>query len=142
MIDDVSMRGRVLVWGGALIVVVALVALGLYLTRVGLDKADKLASVIGLFVAVAGLGVAVYGLVIDRQSGSGGVRQQAKAAGRGRVYQAGRDINERPPEQPAAAKDDTDGSSTARDEARPVQQRAKATGHVEVNQAGRDINKR
>lgn len=57
------MRGRVLVWAGAVIAVAALVGLGVHLARVGLDEADKLASVIGSFVAMAGLAVAVYGLI-------------------------------------------------------------------------------
>ncbi|MFI6740533.1 hypothetical protein ACIBI9_47080 [Nonomuraea sp. NPDC050451] len=50
------MRSGVLVWGGAGLGVAALVGLGVYFARVGLDDADKLASVIGVFVAVAGLG--------------------------------------------------------------------------------------
>ncbi|MFI7134311.1 hypothetical protein ACIBQ1_52195 [Nonomuraea sp. NPDC050153] len=115
------MRRRVLIGAGAVVAVAATTVLGLYFVRVGLDEADKLASVIGAFVGLAGLGVAVYGLIADRRSGGGGqepppvagggsgeegpaavdaavdVRQRAKASGSGRVYQAGRDqtINER-----------------------------------------------
>ncbi|MEU4836360.1 hypothetical protein [Streptosporangium sp. NPDC023615] len=45
----------------------------MYLARVGLQAADQWASVIGVFVALAGLGVAVYGVVADRNNtGSGG----------------------------------------------------------------------
>lgn len=55
-----------------MVAVAALAGLGVYFTLVGLEKADKLSSVIGLFVAVAGLGVAVYGLVTDRKSSGGG----------------------------------------------------------------------
>ncbi|WP_214324614.1 hypothetical protein [Nonomuraea sediminis] len=65
------MRGRVLVWGGAVVAVAALVGLGVYFAKVGLEEADKLASVIGVFVALVGLGVAVYGLRVDRNLGSG-----------------------------------------------------------------------
>jgi hypothetical protein len=141
-IDNAGMRGRVLVWVGAVIAVAALVGLGIYFSRVGLENADKLASVIGVFVAVAGLGATVYGLIADRQRSGGGVRQLAKADGRGRVNQAGRDINEGPLEHLTATEDDTDASSTASDETHPVQQRATATGNGQVDQAGRDINKR
>ncbi|MEN3537832.1 hypothetical protein AAH991_22150 [Microbispora sp. ZYX-F-249] len=60
------MRGAGPAWGGAGVAVAALAALGVYLSQVGLDKTDKLAGVIGLFAALAGLRVAVYGLVAER----------------------------------------------------------------------------
>ncbi|GAA1635505.1 hypothetical protein GCM10009733_035780 [Nonomuraea maheshkhaliensis] len=60
------MRKRVLVWGGAVVAVSAVAALAVYLARVGLDEADKLASVIGLFVALAGLGISIRGLTGGR----------------------------------------------------------------------------
>ncbi|GAA2637009.1 hypothetical protein GCM10010411_90470 [Actinomadura fulvescens] len=95
------MAGHVRIWVGAGVAVVALIALGVYFAVVGLDKADKWGSVIGVFVAVAGLGVAVYGLVSSRRSGDddgsetdrspGTVSQRAEASGHGRVYQAGGD---------------------------------------------------
>ena len=47
------------IWGGRIAAVVVLAGLGAYLASVGLDKADKLASVLGLLVAVAAL-VAPY----------------------------------------------------------------------------------
>ncbi|TDD58313.1 hypothetical protein [Actinomadura rubrisoli] len=65
------MRGRVLVRGGAVVAAMATVGLGGYFAAVGLDEADKLASVIGVFVALAGLAVAVYGLVAERHGGEG-----------------------------------------------------------------------
>ncbi|XVQ89268.1 hypothetical protein ACQP2K_18185 [Microbispora siamensis] len=120
----------------------ALAALGVYLSRVGLDKADKLASVIGLFVALAGLVVAVYGLIAERKSGGGGVQQRAKATGRGRVFQSGRDINAGLPRRPEGSNDDAAASGAATDEARPVRQQATATEDGQVDQAGRDIDKR
>lgn len=49
----------------------AAAGLGVYFTRVGLDNADKLASVIGVFVAVAGLAAAVYGLIAEPKSSDG-----------------------------------------------------------------------
>lgn len=63
------MLGRVFLWGGAVATVAALVGLGVYFVHVGLDDADKLASVIGLFVAVAGLVASLYGLRLDRRRG-------------------------------------------------------------------------
>lgn len=139
-VDDARMRARVPVWGGAGVAVAALVGLGVYFATVGLDEADKLASVIGVFVAVAGLGVAVYGLIAERRtvgsSGGGGegVRQRAKATGRGRVRQAGRDINNGPAQRPASGQNDGDAPA--------VRQQAKAGGDGQVDQAGRDINER
>jgi len=47
------------IWGGRIGAVVVLAGLAAYLASVGLDKADKLASVLGLLVAVAAL-VAPY----------------------------------------------------------------------------------
>ncbi|WP_326629508.1 hypothetical protein OIE67_37735 [Nonomuraea fuscirosea] len=61
------MRKQMLVWGGAVVAVAAVVALAVHLARVGLDDADKLASVIGLFVALAGLGVSIRGLTGGRR---------------------------------------------------------------------------
>ncbi len=69
--DDGGMRGRVLTrvltWAGGIAALGAGSALAVYLSTVGLDKADKLASVIGLFVGLAGLGVGVWGLLLDRR---------------------------------------------------------------------------
>lgn len=43
------------IWGGRIVAVAVVAGLISYLSIVGLDKADKLASVLGLFVAVAAL---------------------------------------------------------------------------------------
>jgi hypothetical protein len=56
-------------WVGGALTAVAVAGLGLYLTAVGLDKADKLAGVIGAFVGLAGLAIALYGMVADRRLG-------------------------------------------------------------------------
>ncbi|MDX3128930.1 hypothetical protein PV367_03760 [Streptomyces europaeiscabiei] len=56
------MRGRGQVWIGGVVAVGALVYLTAYLIAVGLDKADKVASVVGLFVGLAGLVVSILGL--------------------------------------------------------------------------------
>ncbi|MEV4456180.1 hypothetical protein [Microbispora sp. NPDC049633] len=136
------MRGWGPVWGGAGVAVAALAALGVYLSQVGLDKADKLASVIGLFVALAGLGVAVYALIAERSGGGGGVRQRAIATGRGRVFQAGRDIDTGRPRRPGGSDDDAVAGGAAAGEAPSVRQRATAAEDGQVDQAGRDINER
>ncbi|OEJ29062.1 hypothetical protein AS594_36295 [Streptomyces agglomeratus] len=63
------MTGRVQVWVGGTVAAVAVVGLAVHLMLVGLDAADKWASVLGLFVALAGLGVAMAGLRQNRQEG-------------------------------------------------------------------------
>ncbi|MFC4591849.1 hypothetical protein [Sphaerisporangium corydalis] len=82
------MAGRVQVWAGAGVTVLAVTGLSVYFATVGLENADKLASVVGALVAVAGLAVAVYGLAapsaVSRQ-----VSQRATASGYGRVTQIG-----------------------------------------------------
>ncbi len=62
------MSGRAAKWGGGALAAVAVIGLGVYLTAAGLDKADKLASVIGVFIGLAGLATAVYGTVRDRRA--------------------------------------------------------------------------
>lgn len=52
-------RGSGWIWSGRIVAVVAIAGLSAYLALVGLDKADKLASVLALLVAVAAL-VAPY----------------------------------------------------------------------------------
>jgi hypothetical protein len=44
------------------------IGVGVVFFLIGLDKADKVASSAGLFVGVAGLGVAIYGVVLARRS--------------------------------------------------------------------------
>ncbi|GIG60625.1 hypothetical protein Lfu02_49970 [Longispora fulva] len=54
-------------WVWLLVGGLALVGLGAFFVVAGLDRADKLASAIGLFVGLGGLGVSVYGLVLTRR---------------------------------------------------------------------------
>ncbi|MFJ8747494.1 hypothetical protein ACIRL2_50230 [Embleya sp. NPDC127516] len=56
--------------GVAALVVAGLgvVGLGVFFAVAGLDDADKLASVIGVFVGLVGLGLSVYGIVLARRS--------------------------------------------------------------------------
>ena len=62
------MMRRALIWGWAVAAVLALAGLGAYLAIVGLDKANKIGSLIGSFVALAGLGLSAYGVVQQRRS--------------------------------------------------------------------------
>ncbi|PRH78009.1 hypothetical protein C6N75_17140, partial [Streptomyces solincola] len=57
-----------LIGTGALLV---LAGLGAFFAFQGLDRADKWASVLGLFVGVAGLALAVYGARAPGQSADG-----------------------------------------------------------------------
>jgi tetratricopeptide (TPR) repeat protein len=62
------MQGRVIGWLGGVVAATAAVALAGYVMAVGLDKADKLASVIGAFVGLAGWALAIYGWMRDRRT--------------------------------------------------------------------------
>ena len=59
-----------LVWGGVAVVVLALAGLAVYFAVVGLDQAALLANVVSAFIALAGLGMSGYGLVLARRSSS------------------------------------------------------------------------
>ena len=104
----------------------ALAGLGVVFGVAGLDKADKLASVIGAFVAVVGLMAALYGLVKDRRDTSTGKRGVPVSG-----------------ERPAEAGENS-GIAAMGDGARNVQLTAEASGKGRVYQAGRDqtINER
>ncbi|WP_156055975.1 hypothetical protein [Streptosporangium roseum] len=91
------MAGRAWAWGGGVAATATAVALGIYFDRVGLDKADKLASAIGLFVALAGLAVSVYGIIQTRRSGQAELRPEVHnqitgGVQHGTIYQ-GRDFS-------------------------------------------------
>jgi hypothetical protein len=59
---------RAAAWVSAVVVGLALVGLGVYLAITDLDRADKLASVIGSFLAAAGLALSGYGLILARRA--------------------------------------------------------------------------
>lgn len=59
---------RVVGWVGGIIATATTLVLVLYLASAGLDKADKLASVLGLFIGLAGLAAAIYSLAGNRSS--------------------------------------------------------------------------
>ncbi|MFC4115127.1 NACHT domain-containing protein [Nonomuraea zeae] len=60
------MPSRGMVRAGAALAGCAVVALAFYFTTVGLEAADQLASVFGVFIALAGLGLSVVGLFAGR----------------------------------------------------------------------------
>ncbi|MFI0418616.1 hypothetical protein [Spongiactinospora sp. 9N601] len=68
-------------WFGGAVAVTAVAGLAGYFVAVGLDRADKLASVIGVFLGLAGLCLSVYGTVTGRAaqppSGSAGADMPA-----------------------------------------------------------------
>ncbi|MFI9504260.1 hypothetical protein [Nocardia sp. NPDC052566] len=59
------MASRILVWSGFGVALVSAVALAGYMVVVGLDKAAKTATVVGVFLTLLGLLVAVTALLIN-----------------------------------------------------------------------------
>ncbi len=103
----------------------ALAGMAVYSVAAGLDRADKLASVVGVFVAVAGLAVAVYGLVADRRpDGGDGSGARVDASG----------------ERSNAVGGDNHGIVASGDGVTVVRQRARASGRSRVYQVGGDLN--
>lgn len=78
---------RVSIWlaGG-----LAVGGLGYYFFRLGLDKADKAASVAGLFIGIAGLGIAIFNAIAASRSDQGAAPAQSVTSSRvtGEVFQA------------------------------------------------------
>ncbi|MEU8377958.1 hypothetical protein [Streptosporangium sp. NPDC048865] len=62
------MPGRVVKWVGGALFLGAAIGMGVYFLRIGLAKADQAASVVGAFVGVAGLALAVYGTLTARRA--------------------------------------------------------------------------
>jgi hypothetical protein len=60
------MNTRLMTWGGITATVLACIGLGIYFGLAGLSEATDLAGIIGMFVAVAGLGVSVWGVIAAR----------------------------------------------------------------------------
>ncbi|WP_369386219.1 hypothetical protein AB5J72_00195 [Streptomyces sp. CG1] len=69
---------RIAAWSCAIVVGLTLAALGIYFLTVGLDKADKTASVAGSLIGLAGLGVSIFGLVLARSTTSGRASPQVR----------------------------------------------------------------
>ncbi|GAA3017516.1 hypothetical protein [Streptosporangium longisporum] len=53
---------------GGITFAAAAATLAVYFTRVGLEKADKLSSAIGVFIALTGLAIALYQVVTSRRT--------------------------------------------------------------------------
>ncbi|SEG57675.1 hypothetical protein SAMN05444920_103255 [Nonomuraea solani] len=121
------MRKRVLVWSGAVVAVAALAGLGVYFVRVGLEEADRLASVIGVFVALAGLAVAIYGLAGGRTPEDTPQEPETPRP----------DVSASGPRSVAIGGDNSGVVSTG-DGATNVQMRAEASGQGRIYQAGGD----
>ncbi|MEV6802992.1 hypothetical protein AB0M91_32310 [Micromonospora rifamycinica] len=66
-----TLGSRLRGWAVAFAVGVLVAGLGTFLAIQGLDKADKWGSVLGLFVGLAGLGLAVAGAVGARRQAGG-----------------------------------------------------------------------
>lgn len=142
------MTGRAQAWLGGVVAGTAFAALAGYLIKVGLDNADKVASVIGLFVALAGLAVSVAGL--RRQAGTGGaqavenstigegITQIADTGGSVKITRRG--THGAAPAAPTGAAPPTtassDGGQTVRgtSTAGPVDQIRNTSGDVETEQ--------
>jgi hypothetical protein len=55
-------------WVSAVVIGLALVGFGMYLAIADLDRADKLASVTGPFLAATGLAMSGYGIILARRA--------------------------------------------------------------------------
>lgn len=102
--DDLGMMsritGRTQTWCGGAVAIVSTGGLAWYLASVGLDAASKWAGVLGLFAALAGVGVSILGLRRGSQgpggagqsvhgSAVGGSVTQITGAGHVRIHGAG-----------------------------------------------------
>ncbi|HSV67565.1 MAG TPA: hypothetical protein VLJ59_16880 [Mycobacteriales bacterium] len=61
---------KIAAWSTPLITGVILVGLGVYFARIGLDRANKVVTVLGGLGGLAGLGIAVLGVILARSSSS------------------------------------------------------------------------
>ncbi|MFI1585593.1 hypothetical protein [Embleya sp. NPDC020630] len=106
------MTAKTWAWVGGTMAGAAVVGLAVYLAVVGLDEADKWASVLGLFVALAGLAVSVIGVWRERASAGGqsvthsviggGIAQVSGTGGNVRITRRGTGPVAPPPTPPGA----------------------------------------
>jgi hypothetical protein len=83
------MSTQLMTRGGIAVTVLACIGLGVYFGLAGLSKATDLAGIIGMFIAVAGLGVSVWG-VIGARGGQSADGQSVTGSGvSGQVNQVG-----------------------------------------------------
>ena len=66
------MGSRFLIWSGVAVAVAATAGLAALFAVAGLGRADEVASVVGAFIGLAGIGVSVYGLVQARSDAGPG----------------------------------------------------------------------
>ncbi|WP_330434291.1 hypothetical protein OIC43_08400 [Streptomyces sp. NBC_00825] len=144
------MTAKMRAWVGGVVAGAALVGLAVYLAAVGLDAADKSASVAGLFVAIAGLVVAVTGPRREHspQGGqslansevNGGAAQVSNIGGNVRITRRGRPAASLPPVAPVPPP--SGGAPTGGDGQRvrdsmivgPVDQVRDTTGDVDIEE--------
>jgi hypothetical protein len=65
------MSSRLANWAGAGLTATVVIGLAVCFTVVGLDRADKLASVLGIFLGLAGIALSFYGQFTNRQGWAG-----------------------------------------------------------------------
>lgn len=68
-------------WSGGIVAAAVSGSLVWYFSRVGWEKASWVAGVAGLFVAVTGLAVTIWGLVLQHRAGAGGQHVAANVRG-------------------------------------------------------------
>jgi hypothetical protein len=85
------MAKKARIWCGAIAAFAACAGLIGYFAAVGLDRADKLASVIGAFVGLAGLGLALHAALSAPAKTSTDVQNEISGTVHGNTIQA-RDI--------------------------------------------------
>ncbi|WP_433229668.1 hypothetical protein [Actinomadura formosensis] len=86
VVDDADMTRSAVAWAGGLVTAMAFGGMAVYFAVVRPDDADKSASMIGLFAAVAGMGVAVYGAVAARRARRRAAMADAPAERAARPY--------------------------------------------------------
>ncbi|MFF4450127.1 hypothetical protein [Streptomyces sp. NPDC001502] len=140
------MTGKAQAWIGGTIAILAVGALAGYLIAVGLDDADKVASVIALFVALAGLAVSVAGLrrqarssggqAVEKSSVGGGIAQVDDTKGSVKIVRRGTQTGP-PPAPPAGT---TPPAAPAPSEGGQSVQGTAAAGSVDqVQETGGDV---
>ncbi|MET7861452.1 hypothetical protein ABZS81_30495 [Streptomyces sp. NPDC005318] len=75
------MSGKAMAWSGGIVAAAASGGLIWYFGRVGWERASWVAGVAGLFVAVAGLAVTIWGLVLQQRADAGGQHVAANVSG-------------------------------------------------------------
>jgi hypothetical protein len=68
--DNANMSRRFLAVAAAILTALIAIALAVYFVVVGLDKADKLGSVVGVFIGLAALALSIYLAITDQPDSS------------------------------------------------------------------------